>query len=257
MKGFGTHPAKQIALLIWVIFFILHHPQADAQVVVRPSLGLQSIAFLGDPPATNSMSPGIERELPLGGGLSGAQTGFRLQFEAFSQKNDLLRLPISFEYFTLNGKTTFFLSSFQSTRKQRLTFTHEAQVATAGIGLTASFFDIPSLYITGELKGVYFFETDLSSRIFYADNNETVESFTGHPSPEEFRVGGFVKLGTQLAFFDPFLLDFNVGVGTLNMLLKDTDPATQRNLLVADPTRHDPEQTLSYFSLGMTVVWKL
>lgn len=231
--------------------------RGDAQVIVRPSLGLQSMAFVGEPPATQPMSPGPDRELPLGGGLTGAQTGVRLQFEAFSAKSDLLRIPVSFEYFNLNGKTTFALTSFQAERKQRLTFTHEAAIATAGIGATLSLFDIPSLYVTGELKGVYLFESELSSRIFYTDNDETVESFSGNPSPAEFRVGGFAKIGTQVAFFEPLLLDFNAGIGTLNLLLKETAPEEQRNLLIVDPTRNDPEQSLTYFSLGLTVVWKI
>ena len=249
MNIFGTHRALYVSLLSGLVLLLMQTIDTEGQVVVRPSLGLQSMALIGEPPAAQAMSPGPDRELPLGGGLTGAQTGIRLQFEAFSEKNDLLRLPISFEYFMLNGKTTFSLSSFQAARKQRLTFTHNANIA--------SFFDLPSLYISGELKGIYIFESELSSRIFYTDNNETVEAFTGHPSPEEFRIGGFVKLGAQLEFFEPFLLDFNLGVGMLNLLMKVTDPAQQRNLLVVDPTRRDPEQAVSYFSIGMTLVWKL
>ena len=258
MKRLAIRSITQALSILLVLFVLLiSTTEINAQVVLRPSLGLQTIAFLGEPPAVLPMSPGPDRELPLGGGLTGAQTGLRLQFEAFSTKNDMLRLPISLEYFTLNGKTTFALSSFQAPRKQRLTFTHEANIVTANIGITASFFELPSLYVTGELKGVYMLETELSSRIFYTDNNETIEAFSGHPSPATFRIGGFAKVGTQVEFFEPFLLDFSAGIGTLNMLLKDTDPATQRDILVVDPTRHDPEQSVHYFSIGMNLVWKL
>ncbi|MCE2504038.1 MAG: hypothetical protein J4G05_08280 [Chlorobi bacterium] len=258
MKRSAMHSVLRASIFLLVFPVLLIQTESvHAQVVIRPSLGLQSMAFIGEPPAALPISPGSERELPLGGGIMGAHAGFRLQFEAFFPKNDLLRLPISIEYFMLNGKTTFALSSFQAPRKQLLTFTHEANIATTNIGLTASFFELPSFYVTAELKGVYMFETELRSRIFYSDNHETTASYSSHPAHGTFRIGGFAKIGSQVEFFEPFLLDFNAGVGTLNLLLKETDPNKRRDILVVDPTRHDPEQTVQYFSLGMTLVWKL
>ena len=68
---------------------------------------------------------------------------------------------------------------------------------------------------------------------------------------ETFRLGGFVRAGAQLPFFDPFLLDFSAGIGILNMGLKGST-----NLLVVERRAAD-EENLQYFSVGMSLIWKL
>lgn len=232
-------------------------PSATAQVVTRPSLGLQTLAFLGEPAAAQPISPGPQRELPLGGGMSGAQTGARLQIEVMSSEKSILRFPLSVEYFALDGKTTFMISSRNAERKRRLTFTHDGQIATVNLGVTAAFLTLPKLYVSGELKGVYFFPTNLNARIYYLDNDETIQEQDVEPFGSAFRIGGFLKAGAQVAFFEPLLLDFSAGIGSLNLLMKETDPAEQRNLLIVDTQRRDPEGALQYFSIGLGVIWKL
>ena len=145
---------------------------ASAQVVIHPSLGLQTFSFMGEPLASQPMSPGTERALPLGGDISSAQAGFRLQAEIMGKKDAILRFPVSLEYWGMNGKTTFSLTTRSADRSQRLTFTHSASVMSANLGITAAFFDEQKVYISGEVKGVYFPATSLQSRIYFADNDE-------------------------------------------------------------------------------------
>jgi hypothetical protein len=229
---------------------------ATAQVILRPSLGLQTFAFTGDGLAAQPMSPASDRALPLGGGLEGGQFGMRLQLEVMSDVNAILRFPVSLEYFELNGKTTFGVSSRRTIRKQRITFTHDASIVSANIGATAAFFNERKLYVSGELKGVYVQPTKLYTRIYYADNDSTIRDAEIEPFDGAFRIGGFLRAGAQLPFFDPFLLDFNVGVGAVNLFLKETDPDLQENLMVIEK-RTAEEGTLSYFSIGISVIWKL
>jgi hypothetical protein len=224
---------------------------------VRPSLGLQTLDFIGNPPAERAISPGDDRALPFGGGLISAHPGLRLQFEAFSSESDHLRLPVSFEYFSLSGKTTFVFGITQDNRVQRLTFKHTADIITGSLGLTASFFNVPSVYVSGEVKAVQIFPTNLNRRSFIHDNDSTINSTDIQISDAKFRIGAFAKIGTQVEFFEPLLLDFNVGVGALNLLLRDTDPETGQNLLVVENQYAAPEEIVKYFSIGMTVVWKL
>ena len=245
-----------IRLLCLLLLGIGLTSTSSAQVILHPSLGIQTFAFTGNALAAQPMAPNSDRALPLGGGLEGGQFGMRLQLEVMSDKDAILRFPISLEYFGLNGKTTFGVSSRQAVRKQRITFTHDASVLSANIGATAAFFDERKLYISGELKGVYLPPTSLYTRLYYADNDSTVLDAEIEPFAGAFRIGGFLRAGAQLPFFDPFLLDFNVGVGALNLLLKDTDPELQENLLVVEK-RTAEEGTLRYFSIGMSVIWKL
>ncbi len=224
---------------------------AGAQVVIHPSLGLQTFSFLGEPLASQPMSPGTERALPLGGDISSAQAGFRLQAEIMGNKDAILRFPVSVEYWGMNGKTTFSLTTRHATRSQRLTFTHSASVMSANLGITAAFFDKQKVYVSGELKGVYFPATNLHSRIYFADSDETVQESETAPMEEKFRLGGFLRAGAQLPFFDPFLLDFSAGVGILNLGLKGSS-----NLLVVERRAAD-EENLQYFSIGMSLIWKL
>lgn len=245
LPGFGA------TLLIGTL--LLGVPEANAQVVLLPSLGLQTISFMNEPPAARPMAPQFDRAAPLGGDLQGAQAGFRLQAELMTDKDAILRFPVSVEYFGLNGKTTFSITRRDSLRRsQRWTFTHEASILSANIGATAAFFDKQKLYISAELKGVYFPATDLKSRIYYADNDETIqESPPLTPMESTFRLGGFVRAGAQVPFFDPFKLDFSAGIGLLNMTLKE-----ERNLLVID-SEPAVEQNLQYFSIGISLIYML
>ncbi len=253
MTAMNRRMTTAIGATIMLGLLLLDTSAATAQVVLQPSLGLQTIAFMNDPLAARPMSPGEDRAAPLGGDLTGAQAGFRLQAELMSDKDAILRFPVSIEYFGLNGKTTFSITRRDSLRRsQRWTFTHEASILTANIGATAAFFEKQKLYISAELKGVYFPATSLESRIYYADNNETIqESPPLTPMESTFRLGGFVRAGAQLPFFDPFKLDFSAGVGLLNMGLKG-----KSNLLVID-TQEAEEENLQYFSIGISLIYML
>ena len=247
VKTRTTTPSLLFGLLVLLTIDL------DAQVVLQPSLGLQTISFMGEPLASLPMSPGQDRAQPLGGDLSGAQAGFRLQAELMTDKDAIIRIPVALEYFGLNGKTTFSITRRDSLRRsQRWTFTHDASILTANIGATAAFFKKQKLYISAELKGVYFPATNLNSRIYYADNDSTIqESPDLTPMESTFRIGGFVRAGAQLPFFDPFTLDFSAGIGILNMGLKGNS-----NLLTIDP-QEAVEQNLRYFSIGMSLVYML
>lgn len=242
---------------IMTLLFFLAGTRADAQVTIQPSLGLQTMTFNGDYPARQPISPGNDRNLPLGGGFSRPYSGLRLQGEIFPSSNDMIRIPVSLEYFHLVGSSTFSITSFSSSRRQRLTLTHTADVISIGTGVTVSLFDVPTLYVSGEMKGNFIPATSLNSRVFYSDSDETRFENTSSPKPATFRLGAFIKVGSQVEFFKPLLLDFNVGYGALNLIGKETDPNKSANILVVDSELAAPETTVGYFSLGLGVVWKL
>lgn len=231
---------------------------AFAQFIVHPSLGVQSLWFNGDVPASQDISPGNDRTLPLGGGIKGTNPGGRLQIELIPDPNGMFRIPVSVEAFMLDGRTTFAASDPSDPRRKRLTFKNTATVISAGAGLTLSFFKLPSLYVSVEGRVNYIGPTTFSATEYYMDNGEQISYNDVHPdSTGQTRIGAFIRVGTQVDFFDPFLLDFNIGYGALNVIGKVTDPAKQRNLLVVDTERHDPETTLGYIGVGLSLIWQL
>lgn len=230
--------------------------QLQAQVTLRPSLGLQTITFNGAYPVSQPISPGPGQSERLGGGIVGPQSGVRLQFEIFDEEKDALRFPLSFEYYSLNGRTTFSLASGNLDRKQRLTFVHSAQILSGGLGAMIIPFDLPSVYFQAEAKANYIPASNLNARIFYADNGETIQENDVEASPDVFRVGAYVSIGAQMEFFEPFLLDFSLGYGALNLFGRVEDPDSGRQLLIVDPI-NQPEVTIGYVGLNMSLVWKL
>jgi hypothetical protein len=250
-------PLPARLLLLIALTLLGSGNDALAQFTVHPSLGLQTMWFNGDYPVKQPISPGLSRDLPLGGGMMSSNNGLRLQAELIPVPEGMIRFPLSFEYYDLTGKTTFSASNPSETRKKRWLFLHSGSMISAGLGATASFFTFPSLYVSAEGKFNYIFPTTLTSRIYYVDNDETVLERSVHPdSLSESRFGLYMRVGTQLDFFEPFLLDVSLGYGLLNIGGKNTDPATQRNLLVVDNQRHDPEETIGYIGIGFSLIWK-
>lgn len=227
-------------------------------LTLRPSIGVQTLWFNGDYPVRQDISPGNSRDLPLGGGVIGPSNGLRLQLELIPDVNGILRFPISAEAYFLSGKTTFAITRVNEVPTKRWTFTHTAQIFSAGAGVTALFFKLPTtLYFSAEGKVYYLPSTTLLSRIYNADTDETLEERELIPDPDNhLRYGAYVRVGTQVEFFEPLLLDFSVGYGGLNIWGKNTDPESQRNLMVVDP-RNAPETTLGYIGLGFSVIWRL
>lgn len=240
-----------------VLFVLLFSHEASSQVTIRPAIGLQTMTFNGDYPANQPISPGPGQVERLGGGITGPQSAVRLQFEIFDVEKDLLRFPVSVEYYGLSGRTTFSLSSGNMERKQRLTFTHTANIVSAGAGISIVPFDLPTPYFSAEMKANHIFPSNLNARIFYSDNDETAQENDVEPAPAYTRFGAYLRLGAQLEFFEPLLLDVSVGYGALNLFGKDTDPETQRNLLIVDSQRRETELTVGYIGLNMSLIWKL
>jgi hypothetical protein len=234
-------------------------PTGPAHLVIQPSIGVQTLWFNGDYPISRDISPesATDRDLPLGGGVLGSSNGLHLGLEVIPSSESIIRFPISFDAFFLSGKTTYAASRLTEHPVKRWTFTHTGNIFSAGAGITASFFKLPSLYFSAEAKINYIPSTHLVSRIYNAETNETLSERDIIPdSSAHLRYGAYLKMGTQVEFFDPFILDFSIGYGGLNLLGKNTDPATQRDLMVVDP-RNTPETTLGYIGVGFSVIWKL
>ncbi len=226
-------------------------------LIIQPAIGLQTMWFNGDYPVKQDISPGRDRELPLGGGILGVSNGLHLALEVIPSEGSLIRIPVSLDAFFLNGKTTFPFSRLNERPIKLLTYTHSANIFSVGTGLTLSLFKRPSLYFSAEAKLHYIPSTTLTPRLYTLDNDSTISEQTLVPdSSAHTRVGAYIKVGTQVDFFEPFLLDFSVGYGALNLFGKNTDAATQRNLMVVDP-RNATEVTLGYIGVGLSVIWRL
>lgn len=229
---------------------------ACSQTVIRPQIGLQTMWFNGNYPVRQPISPGVSRDLPLGGGVIGNSNGLHLGVDVIPALEGLVRFPIVAEAYFLHGKTTFAASRITDRQTKRWTFTHSAQIFSLGAGVGASLFAGPTLY--GQVEGRVFIipETDLNSRIYYLENDETINETNLHPdTTTRVRYGAYVKVGTQVPFYEPFLIDFSVGYGVLNLAGKEAEPSMQHNLLVVD-NRPAPEVTVGYIGLGLSVIYK-
>jgi hypothetical protein len=234
-------------------------PTTPPHVMFHPSIGVQTMWFNGDYPISRDISPesSSNRDLPLGGGVLGSSNGLHLGLEVIPSRGSIIRFPLSLDAFFLSGKTTYAASRLTEHPVKRWTFTHTGNIFSAGAGVTASFFDLPSLYISAEAKVNYIPSTHLTSRIYDAEADTTIRQVDVVPdSSAHWRYGAYIKVGTQVEFFEPFILDFSVGYGGLNLWGKNTDPATQRDLMVVDP-RNSPETTLGYIGIAFSVIWKL
>src|SRR5436309_3276917 len=140
---------KVIAAVV-LLFSAIACSSVNAQVTILPSIGLQTMWFNGDYPVSQPISPGIGKDLPLGGGMMSSNNGIRLQAEIIPVPKGILRFPVSIEAYTLSGRTTFSASSPTDTRKRRLFFENFGNIISAGLGVTATFFKLPSLYFSAE-----------------------------------------------------------------------------------------------------------
>jgi hypothetical protein len=236
-------------------------PSGPPHVIIQPAIGVQTMWFNGNYPINRDISPEdasvSNRDVPLGGGVIGSSNGLHLGLEVIPYEGSILRFPISFEAFFLSGRTTYAASLLSEHPLKRLTFTHTGNIFSAGAGVTASFFKLPSLYFSLEGRINYIPSTKLYTRLYAPENDSTIGESTVIPdSSAHLRYGAYLKVGTQVEFFEPFILDFSVGYGGLNLWGKNTNPATARDLFVVDP-RNSSETTLGYIGVGFSVIWKL
>lgn len=226
------------------------------QTLIRPQVGLQTMWFNGDYPVRQPISPGVSRDLPLGGGVIGNSNGLHLGVDIIPDAESPLRIPIVAEAFFLNGKTTFAASRITDRETRRWTFTHTAQIYSMGAGIGTSFFTGPTLYMQAEGRVNILPRTDLHSRIYLLETDETISETLLHPDTTmRIRYGAYLKLGTQLPFYDPFLIDISVGYGVINLAGKEANVEDQRNLLVVD-NRPAPEVTIGYIGLGFSMIYR-
>ncbi|KXK55148.1 MAG: hypothetical protein IPM61_15825 [Chlorobi bacterium] len=232
---------------------------SNAQWSARPSIGVQTMWFNGDNAIRQPISPGTARELPLGGGMNGTHPGLQLQLDLLPSNESSFRFPISLEAFSLVGKTTFAATPDVDKRKRRWLFRHSAEVYSVGAGVTYNLVGgLPSLYVSGQGKVNFITSSDLLSRIYYSDNGSVIVERTVHPdTANKTRFGAYLEIGSQVEFFEPLLLDFSIGYGALNIGGRDTDPVTQRNLLVVDNQRRDPEAIIGFVGVNFSIIWKL
>lgn len=225
--------------------------------VTRPSIGLQTIKFPENSPPANPIHPEDDRNLGPGGGFSSANNGLRIQLELMPDAKGMFRIPLSFEYYEFLGKSTFVGTNYSDTIRRIFVLTrHDASMFSFGAGVTAAFFEKPNLYVSVEAKMNMLPTPTYYSRIYFTDNDSTLADRTVELYTEtRTRFGGYARVGTQVDFFDPLLIDLSVGLGVVNLFGKDTDPKTQRNLLAIDPL-HPAEETISYFGAGLSLIYE-
>ncbi len=237
-------------------------PGSD-RLTVRPMLGVQTMWFNGKYPASDHLFTIGSEDAPLGGGFKGPSNAVHLELELIPNSESIIRIPFSADAFFLKGKTTFAGSSIGALDPQRIYFRHTANIYSLGTGIRAAFFKSPNLYVSAEGRFNYITSTELYSRVFYSRTDSTASELTLTPDPNDhIRLGAYVKVGTQVEFFEPLLLDFSVGYGALNLFGKETDPDKLRNLLVIEPQvqkrfKATEETTLGYIGVAFSVIWRL
>lgn len=238
-------------------------PAVSDRLRIRPMLGVQTMWFNGDYQVNRPLSPVGDEVAALGGGIMGSNNAVHVEMEVIPAGSSMLRFPLSFDAFFLSGKTTFAGSAIGSIEPRRLTFTHTANIYSIGTGVRAAFLRSPNLYVSAEARFNYIPATELHTRLYSALTDETINERTVTiDSNSYFRIGAYMKLGTQVEFFNPLLLDFSIGYGVLNLAGKETDPKKIRDLLVIEPYddnnfRPASEMTIGYIGIGFGIIWKL
>ncbi|MBS1911630.1 MAG: hypothetical protein JST22_06570 [Bacteroidetes bacterium] len=226
---------------------------------LHATLGVQTMWFNGDYPASAEISPGSADYLPLGGGIKGPNNGIRLGVEIFPQPGGAISFPMAVEAYFLSGKTTYPLTALTERPTKLLTLTHTANIfsAEAGVALTVIRFKYQQLYVSALAKANYIPSTSLTARQYYLQTDETlVEHKVVPDSSSHTRFGAYLKFGVRAEFFDPLMLDFSIGYGGLNLLNRNKNAATSRDLLVVDPN-NAPETVLGYIGVGFSIIWRL
>ncbi|HVZ40821.1 MAG TPA: hypothetical protein VHI13_16195 [Candidatus Kapabacteria bacterium] len=226
---------------------------------LHTSLGVQTMWFNGDYPASAEISPGTAGDLSLGGGIKGPSNGIRLGLEIFPQPGGAISFPMALEAYFLSGKTTYPLTALTERPTKLLTLTHSANIfsAEAGVSLTVLRFKYQQLYLSALATANYIPSTSLTARQYYLQTDETlVEHKVVPDSSSHTRFGAYLKFGVRAEFFDPLMLDFSIGYGGLNLLNRNKNLATSRNLLVVEPN-NAPEAVLGYIGVGFSIIWRL
>lgn len=254
-RSFGIH-LTVIATVATVCISITAH----AQLIVRPLAGIQSMVFNGDNQARRPISPGTDPALSFGGGLSTSNNGVRIGLELIPDPESVIRIPFTAEYYWFDGKTTFAVPS-NTGRIEQLRYHFSANMLSIGTGIKASFFNKSklSLYVSGEGRFNYIPPTTLSSRLFFFDNGELLapEATIAPDTVGRGRFGAVVKIGTQADFFDPLMLDFSIGYGAVNLVGRDNDSTSMRDILTAEPQLRTAERTLGFITFGFSILWVL
>jgi len=242
-----------LLLLLPALFGTQH---LSAQMTILPQLGLQTMWFNGDYPVRQPISPGSDRTLPLGGGVIGNTNAVHGQIELIPSPESIFRIPVIAEAYFMNGKTTFAFSSSRDPNPKRWLFQHSGTMFSLGTGLTINPLKNRNFYLSFEGRVNHIPSTELVSRVYFTNTGEVIDEQIFEPDTiAHTRIGAYIKAGVQVEFFEPFLIDFSVGYGAINLLGKETDPARARNLFVVD-NRNSPELTLGYIGFGLSVIFK-
>ncbi|MDB5034586.1 MAG: hypothetical protein JWQ98_1827 [Chlorobi bacterium] len=239
-----------------------HTPvEPSGGIRVHAGIGVHTMWINGDVQAQREISP-PNPELP-GGGITGISPGIHAQVEILPNSDSRFRFPISVDAFFLSGKTTYALPPLpgQAVKPlERLLLSHTANIFGIGAGLMYSIIKKPNIYVSGQATLNYIPPTDYVARQYRAIDDSTIVQVVLHPDTSgHVRGGAFIQAGVQVDFFEPLLLDFSVGYGAVNILGRDTDPNTRRNLLIVDSDKGpkaDPEFIIGYIGIGFSVIWK-
>ncbi|MEO5931261.1 MAG: hypothetical protein ABIR47_15110 [Candidatus Kapaibacterium sp.] len=232
-----------------------------AGIRIQAGLGVHTMWINGDVQAQREISP-PNPDVP-GGGITGISPGIHAQVEIIPSPDSRFRFPVSVDAFFLSGKTTYALPPLpgQAIRPlERLLLSHTANIFGLGAGVMYSIIRKPNVYVSGQAMLNYIPSTDYVVRQYRAIDDSTIGQVVLHPdTSSHIRGGAFIQAGVQVDFFEPLLLDFSVGYGAVNILGRDTDPATRRDLLIVDSykgAKANPESTIGYIGVGFSVIWK-
>jgi len=247
---------KTILLILFLV--TVANINLSAQPVILPSVGLQTLTFAVD---TGHIL--VQKLHVLGANFSGPHNGFRLQAELLLDKNSIIRFPISLEGFFIHGVETQKALGPPiplTVSRGRVKIMHDAMMFSGNIGLGLTWLRIKKyadFYATAEAKLNYLPPTTISASYFDAstDVEYQYKENTTHKD-SWFRVGSYFKGGIQVPFFEPLMIDFSGGYGFINLLGKYKEEG-QHTLFSVDRDVHEPETTIPYWGLGLSLIYKL
>jgi hypothetical protein len=230
---------------------------AFSQPIILPSIGLQTLTF-----AVDTGDVLVKKINTLGGNLSGPHNAFRIQAELLLSKSSILRFPFSIEGFFLHGVETI---RYQGTplppdSKGRFQVNHNAVMFAGNMGIGITWLrlkNIADFYASAEGKVFYIPPSTLSARFYDEATNTDYKTSSNDTHKDTWvRIGTYFKGGIQVPFFEPLMIDFSGGYGMINLLGKNKE-AGEHTLFSIDRAVHQPEQTIPYWGLGLSIIYKL
>jgi hypothetical protein len=247
----------KLILIISILFIAqLHRTEAQVFQNITFSGGLSTNEIMGDNPSgmaileTDTSSENYET---IGGGYIGPNPGINLIVSfPINEKGDFKTyLATDFHWYTSGQR------AYSSTGTQ-YSLEHKSNLLGLALGLNYPFAKISlanaKFYTALEFRSTFIMGDEFVATRISSDGPDEVTNTQS--KPDATRLGAVLRLGLEGEIWDRWAVNFNVGMGLINALMKDPDRGELLTIKVNDFSENT-ESSLWLLSTQFLIQYKL